>query len=454
MRQFWAWSIFWRIGYNTVPTLARLLSIPPARLLDLMKKSSFRRRTLLRAAGVSLALPAFESLGDAVASQQAVSPKRMVCVGNMLGFYPEAFWPRGEGDSFEFSTTTKPLEKHRGDLTVIGGLDHGVKGGHFGIHAYLSGVRSIDAKSMPEGNITIDQRAAETVGGQTRFPSLTIGSESGIHGGCQMSWTRSGTRVPPITGPRELFEKLFVGVSDADKARHADRFRLQESILDSVLGDAKSLSGNLNRRDQQKLEEYFSSVRDVERKIDLSKQWVDVEKPEAPFDAPKNTNLVQDLPLIYDLIAIALQTDSTRVATLELGGSFETRDLGIKGGYHGLSHHGQRQESIDALIKIETYQVEQYARFLDKLKSVETGEGTLLDSTMVLFGSGMGNANSHTNTNLPIVLAGGGFRHGKYLRYEKNDPHRPPLANLFVSMLQQFGVETDRFSTSTGTLTL
>ncbi|TWU00867.1 DUF1552 domain-containing protein [Stieleria varia] len=422
-----------------------------------MNSKSLGRRSLLRGVGVALALPALESMPRAIAAEtsEAIAnrpTKRMVCIGNMLGFYPEAFWPEGAGAEYQLSQTTQALEVHRDQLTIVGGLDHGLKGGHFSIHAFLSGVRSIDAKSMPEGNITIDQRAAETVGGQTRFPSLTIGSESGIHGGCQMSWTRSGTRVPPIPGPRELFQKLFVGVSEQDKQREADRFRLQESILDNVLGDANALSRKLNKRDQRKLDEYLSSVRDVERKLDLSKQWVDIDKPEPPIAEPQNTNMVQDLPLLYDLIALALQTDSTRVATLELGGSFETRDFGIKGGYHGLSHHGQRQESIDALIKIETYQVEQYARFLSKLRALEVGGESLLDQTMVLFGSGMGNANSHTNTNLPVVLAGGGFRHGQMIRYEKSDKHRPPLANLFVSMLQQFGLEIDQFATSTGTL--
>ena len=170
------------------------------------------------------------------------------------------------------------------------------------------------------------------------------------------------------------------------------------------------------------------------------------------MEPPKNSNMVDDLPLLYELIAIALQTDTTRIATLEIGGDFEASRFGYRSGYHGLSHHGQVQESIDALIAIESYQVEQFANFLDRLRSFQSGEQSLLDETMVLFGSGMGNANSHTNTNLPVVLAGGGFRHGQHLAFEKKDHHRPPLANLFVSMLQRFGVETDQFSTSTGTL--
>lgn len=412
------------------------------------------RRGLLKAAGVSLALPVFESLPhQAVAGPSHDSPpRRMVCVGNMLGFYPEAFWPAQSGRDFELSKTLNPLARHRDAVTLMSGLDHGVKGGHFAIHAFLTGVRSIDAKSMPDGNISVDQRAAESIGGATRFPSLTIGSESGIHGGCQMSWTRTGTRVPPISGPRELFRKLFVS-EDADRrAKSADRFQLQGSILDAVYGDAKALKPELGTRDRDKLDEYFTSIRDVEQRLELRRQWIDIPKPEAPLDEPRDSNMVDDLPLLYDLIALALQTDSTRVATLEIGGDFEARSFGYNKGYHALSHHGKVRESIDALIEIETYQVEQFARFLDKLASFDDGQHSLLDETMVLFGSGMGNANSHTNTNLPVVLAGGPFRHGEYMTFSPDDRHRPPLTNLYLTMLQQFGVETDRFATSTGTL--
>jgi hypothetical protein len=428
-----------------------------------------RRRSILQAAGISIALPAFDSLRQNAAAKEPTSdssdidgqPRRMVCIGNMLGFYPEAFWPNKPTDESkseevasageELSETLASLAPHSGDFTVIGGLDHGLKGGHFSIHAFLSGVRSVDAKSMPEGNITVDQYAAETIGGKTRFASLTVGSDSGIHGGCQMSWSRSGTRVPPITGPMELFEKLFVGVAKADKQQAADRFRMKESILDAVGGDAKSISKQLNRRDAQKLEEYLTSIREVEKRLDNSKRWVDIEKPTAPFDRPNNTNMVDDLPMLYDLIALALQTDSTRIATLEIGGDFEARDFGFRSGYHSLSHHGQRQASIDALKKIESYQVEQFSRFLTKLRETECGESNLFQQTSVLLGSGMGNANSHTNTNLPIVLAGGGFRHRGTMWFER-DSYRPPLTNLYLTMLHRFGVDADRFATSTGTL--
>lgn len=424
------------------------------------------RRQMLRAAGVSIGLPFFASLGVARAghdnSQPATAKKRMVCIGNMLGFHPEAFWPEAtvaestssfaEQLDYKLNRTTTPLDAIRDRMTLIGGLDHGTNGGHFSIHAFLSGVRQIDAKSMPDANVTIDQYAADHVAGLTRFPTLTIGSESGIHGGCQMSWTRTGTRVPPIPGPEQLFKLLFVDVGEHDKLAVADRFTLQGSILDMVRGDADRLGRKLNPQDRTKLDEYLTSVRDVEKRIGLRRNWLDVPKPEAPFDAPKNRNMVEDLPLLYDLIALSLQTDSTRIATLEIGGDFNPRDLGVNGDYHALSHHGQLEDRIEALITLETYQIQQFVRFIEKLSSLEEGGKSLLEETMVLFGSGMGNANSHTNTNLPLLLAGGGFRHGRLLAFDRKSKDRPPLTNLFVSMLQQFGAETDKFATSTGTL--
>jgi hypothetical protein len=184
-------------------------------------------------------------------------------------------------------------------------------------------------------------------------------------------------------------------------------------------------------------------------------QWQDRPKPKTEMEEPQNQGLARDLPALYDLIALALQTDSTRVATLEVGGSFVASDLGIRKGYHALSHHGQAQENIDLLVQIELYQMEQFALFIKKLRSIRQpgSDETLLDSTMVLMGSGMGNANSHINTDLPIILAGGGFRHGEHKQYPEEGRRRVPLCNLFVSLLQRFGVETDRFSRSTGTLT-
>ena len=412
-----------------------------------------------------MALPLLESLGGRVFAQNsavrvlagkaagAARPTRMVCIGNLLGFVPQSFFPAKTGMDYELTESIEALKPHQKDFTLFSGLDHGVKGGHFVMSSFLSGVRTADAKSMPEGNITVDQRAAETLGGATRFPTLALGSESGIHGGCLMSWTRSGTRVPPISTPRELFRKLFVSDGAADLAASLDRLDLKGSILDAVQGDAKSLERQLGQRDKEKLDEFFTSVRDVEKQIELRRQWAHVPKPSPQIGEPKNTDFVSDLPVMYDLIALALQTDSTRIATFEIGGDFEAAAFDLKSSYHALSHHGMREESIRGLVKMERYQVEQFARFLAKLKSIGDGDGTLLDHSMVLFGSGMGNANSHTNSNLPIILAGGGFKHGGHKACPAKGPDRQPLCNLFLSMLHRFGAEVDTFGTSKGTLT-
>ncbi|MEO2000146.1 MAG: DUF1552 domain-containing protein [Pirellulales bacterium] len=424
------------------------------------------RRIFLRQAGVAIGLPFLPSLMSskiAFCGQQVASgSKKMVCIGNMLGFHPAAFWPSikqvgGEGgfialENFEYGITTQLLNEIRERSTLIQGLDHGTKGGHFGIHSFLSGVKQNEASAMIHGNVTIDQFAAEHVVGQTRFPSLTIGSLEGIHGGCQLSWTRTGTRVPPIPGPEQLFKKLFVNATGKEKDSATDRFTLQTSILDVVQEQAHDLERSLNQRDKNKLDEYFTSVRDVEKGIARRRRWIDVPKPEAMMKQPQNRNMVEDLPLLYDLIVMALQTNATKIATLEIGGDFNPADLGVRGGYHSLSHHGQLQERIDALITLETYQIEQFVRFVKKLAVTVDDAGPLIDTTTVLFGSGMGDANSHTNQNLPIVLAGGDFSHGKLLAFDTRHPHRPPLANLFVTMLQKFGVESDSFAKSTGTL--
>ena len=412
------------------------------------------RRTFLKAAGITIALPSLQSLARTRADEKKQPPTRMLCVGNEFGMYPGSFWPKTFGRDYEVTPLLKPLEEHRSSFTLFSNLDHGLKGGHFAIHGYLTGVKAAEARGMKDGGISLDQRAAEFVGSQTRFPSIGVGSDDGVHGGCQMSWTRTGTRVPPIPGPRELFRLLFVDDDKNAKRKATDRIALQGSILDAVRDDARSLKRKLNKNDSRKLEEYFASVRSVETKLQLDLQWQSVPKPKALIEEPTNEGLTKDLPKIYELLALAFQTDSTRVATIEIGKSFAIRDLGIRKGYHGLSHHGKMQENINLLTQIELYQVQQFARFLAKLKSIRepNTDGTLLDRTMAMFGSGMGNANSHTNNNLPIILAGGGFRHGEYKQYPDNKHKRIPLCNLFVSMLQQFGLETDRFGTSTGTL--
>ena len=415
-----------------------------------------RRRFVLQSVTGSLLLPSLASLASAQSSAPATEgsavsqARRFVAVGNLLGFQQKHFFPETTGKGYEETTLLKPLHEHREKFTVYRGLDHGLRGGHFAVHTFLSGVLHHESKNRHDGNVTLDQFLADSVGGETRFPSLTVGSEGGIHGGCQLSWTRSGVRVPPITGPAALFEKLFVTETESQRNRKVRETELQASILDSVLEEAGDLSRRINREDRGKLDEYFSSIRDVEKKIRTRRQWTDQEKPEAPFKRPANTNTVDDLPMLYELIALALQTDSTRVATLEIGGSFLPQNLGIDKSYHSMSHHGNDEEVVANLLKLETYQLDQFSRFLKRLSGMETETGSLLDSTAVLFGSGMGNGSSHTNTDLPILLAGGGYDSGEYKQVASKGVQKIPLCNLFVDIAQRSGVETDSFGTSTG----
>ncbi|MEM1296601.1 MAG: DUF1552 domain-containing protein, partial [Verrucomicrobiota bacterium] len=227
--------------------------------------------------------------------------------------------------------------------------------------------------------------------------------------------------------------------------------RLQNSILDSAMDEARTLSSRVNHEDKAKLDEYFTAIRDVEKRLELRERWTDRPKPEAPFEAPANTNTVEDLPMLYELIALALQTDSTRVATLEIGGCFLPQNLGIKKSYHGLSHHGNDEEAIAHLITLEKYQIKEFGRFLTRLAGMQDGDQNLLDSTAVLFGSGMGNGNSHTNSDLPILLAGGGYEHGKFKKLPTHGGQKIPLCNLYLDIVQRMGIEAEAFGTSTGT---
>lgn len=379
-----------------------------------------------------------------------IGAKRFVGVGNLLGFQTKSLFPKTVGKGYESTRLLKPLEAIRDQMTVYRGLDHGIKGGHFAVHSFLSGVLNSEAKDREDGNVTIDQYLAEEIGSQTRFPSLTVGSEGGIHGGCQLSWTRSGVRVPPITSPAELFDRLFASDSPKRRREMVEENGLQGSILDAINEEAKGLAKKVNLEDQEKLDEYFTSIRDVEKRLELRRQWTDQPKPDAPFAKPANANTVEDLPMLYELIALALQTDSTRVATLEIGGSFLPQHLGIEKSYHGLSHHGNDAEAVGHLLALEAYQIGNFGKFLNKLSSVQDGEGTLLDSTSVLFGSGIGDANSHKNSDLPVLLAGGGYRHGEFKKAESQGIKKVPLCNLFVDLAQRMGVETESFGNSTG----
>jgi len=412
-----------------------------------------RRNFLYGIGGAALALPILESVAQKRADEV---PIRLVCVGNNFGFAPVLFFPQGQGKNYKSSPLLKSFDSHRNDISIFSKLDHpGMGGGHKGTHTFLTGIKSSDAKNMPEGNISIDQKAAQFVGTQTRYPSLQF--SSGADSTARMSWSSAGVAIPPIQKLQHIYEVLFGKISPQVASKREYKIGVDTSILDLVKIDAKRLQKKISKSDTEKLDQYFTSVREVEKKLTMSKGWLHKPKPQVKYTIKAQAdslNLIDRLPLYYDLVILALQTDSTRIITLEnsnLGanlGGFK-----ISSGYPQLTHHGKIPEFLKELEIIEKFQTSQFSRFLSKMKEVKESNGkSLFDNTISLLGSGMGNASSHSNRNLPILLAGGGFKHVGHMAHPKEGSRGIPLCNLYLSMLQRFGMKTDSFNTATGTL--
>jgi hypothetical protein len=408
-----------------------------------MNNWSLNRRQVLRAGGVSLAVPILESLGAA-----ADEPRpRFVCMANPFGMLAADFFPDAAGLDAALPQNLAALERHRGRFTILSNLDHGANGGHGLTHTFLSGVKSADAAAMPDGNITLDQFLARTVTGQTRFPVLNTAAGPTGTGGVELSWTRSGVLVPPIQKVSEVFRLLFRDDSPEATAKQAAVYDRRGSILDAVLDQARSMEPRLGAADRRKFDQYLTSVREVETTLQQEKAWLSRPRPAAGIGEPRDGSVTQQVPILCDLVVLALQTDSTRIATIEVPGSFDTAAVGPEGSYHGFSHHGKDPSLMAGMRKIERYQMEQLARLLDRL-----AEAGLLDSTQVLFGSGMSDGSAHTNLNLPIFVAGGGYRHQTHLPLPAAAEQKLPLCNLYLTMAQRFGVQTERFNHSTGTI--
>jgi hypothetical protein len=415
------------------------------------------RRSFLRGLGVSIALPAFDSLHAANRSRSSANAKRFVCVSPNYGMNPGGFFPERTGADYAMPRLLKPLEPHRRDLTIFTNLDHpGVGGGHGCSNTLLNGFELKDTKDRPQRLQSLDQFLAENIGRATRFPSLRLGS-----GG--FSWSRAGITLPTDGDPARVFAKLFV--DDSPKAKQQTQKFLDEdaSILDVVREDAKRLNVRLAKADQDKLDQFLTSIRGVELKLKRQADWIDIAKPQTSDDVIRggdDDDTIVDLAypyntsVMYDLMVLALQTNSTNVICYgHPGGNRMFPFDGITLGYHSLTHHGKRPELLQELSIIETFYAAQFARFLKKLKETPDSDGqSLLESTVVMFGSGMGNASAHSSRSLPIMVAGGGFRNGKHYRFERNGRDGRPLSDLFVTILQQLGVERDKFSTSTSNL--
>ncbi len=290
------------------------------------------------------------------------------------------------------------------------------------------------------------------MGLKLRFSSLSLNTGGGAG---SLSWTQNGVNVPGDGSPSKVFRRLFLAGSAKEVSEQVHRLREGQSVMDTVNAQARRMARDLGKDDRNKLDEYFTSVRDLEQRLVKSEAWSTKPKPKVNVDPPKDINNRADLigctKLMYDLIHLALQTDSTRVVTLTIEGQGLVPLIpGVTQAHHELSHHGKDPKKLEQLKAVETAEMVAFGEFLSKLKATADNDSDLLEKTMVLYSSNLGNASSHDTRNMPTLLAGGGFRHGQHLAFDQKD--NTPLANLFVSMLQKMGIEADAFASGRTTL--
>ena len=423
---------------------------------------AFSRRGFLRGVGVTVALPWLESIATVSASGQsdlAEPPRRMLLISNNLGVLPGPFFPKTSGRDYESSPYLSELSDFRNDFTIISGLSHpDVAGGHSTENCFLTAARG-PTRSGFRNSISLDQFAAEALGPVTRFSTLNLGVNID-KANRSLSWTRDGALLPAEDSAPALFRRMFVQGEPANVDRQLRRLEERASILDTLLADARQLEQRLGRDDRARLDQYLTSVREVEHRLHSAREWELRPKPVmdhgVPADIQDQKLFFEKFELMLSMAQLALESDSTRIVTLmvdafatpvfQLHEGQQTTD-----GYHNLSHHGQAAEKVAQLEDADRQQLTLLKKLFQNLAAKQHGDRRLLDNTMVLYGSNMGDANTHDNTNLPILLAGGGFRHGQHLVLHRD--HNPPLCNLFVSLLQRLGIEADDFGSSSGTLT-
>ncbi len=405
-----------------------------------------RRRDFLLAAGACLALPALAR------EAEKAPPRRLIAIHVPLGMMPAYFFPKAGETSSPYLDL---LSAHRDQFTTFAGLSHpGVDGNHHAGQCFLSGAPHPGQPTF-RNSLSLDQLVAEKIGDDTRFPSLAVSVRKGEHYADSIAVSRSGVTLPAETSAERLYRRLFVAGTPEEKAATMRRIEAGGSVLDLILDKARRLERSSDPADRARLDQYFQSVRELEGRLQRSIAWENRPKPKMDYPMPRDiadaNEVVARSRLMFDLIRLALQTDSTRVVTLSLSTfSVVPHVPGVKNETHGLTHHGNEPEKIAELRRIEEAQLKVFGELLGSLRGTPETGGNLLDRTQVLYGSCLGNANSHSNQNLPMILAGGGFRHGGHLRF---DPvNNTPLANLYVSMLRKLEVDADRFASSNGPL--
>lgn len=408
-----------------------------------MKSTS--RQQFLKAAGVSLALP---HLNSVFGEKKAEQKKRFICVHQCLGWEAEAFFPKAFGKEVKLSPTLEPLTPFKDRITVFNGMEHGVTGGHYAEHAFLSGVHLDEVKKFKEANISVDIKAAEHVGLQTRFPSLHLALPGGVGRYDRSSWTRTSISVPMESDLDKIFSQLFIDQTAEAKKRQFQRLQQNTSIIDAVLKQSHALKPVMSQEDKHSLDQFYTSIRETEKKLTAKRAWLNTDKPKETMPQYNRQNIKDIFPLYYKLMSLAIKNDSTRVITLQLPVTNQVyHELDVKDGLHLISHHGKSPERLKQLRRVENYHFKLIANFLKELDGMKENGTSVMDLSTMLVGAGMGNGSAHANRNLPVVVMGGGLNHGGH-RDMRIARQARPLCDLFLSLLQNFGLEIDSFAKS------
>ena len=405
-----------------------------------MNQGALSRRTFLRGAGVAIALPFLDAMTPVRAATSSAVPRRLIAIETNMGILPQFFFPEKGGSDFTLTPYLEKLAPYRRETTVFSGTSHpGVDGAHSAEKCFLTGTPHPGAGGF-RNTISLDQYAAEHLGNATRYPSLVLANS---YEGATLSYTRAGAPIPAENSPKKLFRKLFIQGKPEEVAANVEALKQGRSVLDFVGDQSRRLNRRLSSGDQHRMDQYFTAVRELEGRLKSSEAWEHRPKPvvdaNVPDDVEEGIKFVERSRLFYDVMKLAIETDSTRIISLFI----DTTVI------HNITHHGNRPEVIQELRKHEEAQFEALGGLLKALSDRKEEGESLLGRTMVLYGTPMGSANSHSNQNLPVMLAGGGFKHGQHLVFDTNNNY--PLTNLFVSMLQRLGIETDEFSTGKGT---
>jgi len=417
-----------------------------------MNPKTQTRRRFLRAAGVSLALPLLETTGALAAAAKAPTPRRMIAMNVYFGLNAESLFPREAGRNYGLTPYLNVLKDQRDSFTVFSGLSHpDVSGGHDAAVSFLTAAPHPGTVKF-RNSISFDQYLVERLEPDTRFPYLALTTSQG--GGQGISFNRMGIRIPAETKPSALFAKLFLNSPETMKGQ-IDRLAEGRSVMDTVLAQAKRLDGEVSAGDRARLDQYFTAVREVEQRMVKAQSWVEKPVPKVTAAPPKDIlqhgDVVGRTRLMLDLAHLAFATDSTRFITLMIHGDASRPPIeAVTTDYHGLSHHGNDPDKLKQLHIVENLLMDSLRDFLGKLQGTKEGSETLLDRTVVLTGSNLGSGSSHSTMNLPVILAGGGFKHGQHLAFDRKT--NTPLCRLYVSIAQRLGVQSDAFASGKGRL--